>query len=271
MAKHFRRFGLTVHCGDKRNDEKSKTEAMHFPAPRQQSTNDDTADTMLDEHHYFFFTNEFKHLGTTFAPNLTEPMDAKKRINKATGALMSMMKFFKDKSISIKLRKKTCKAIAVNLMSWGCESWALLEKDREKLEACHHQCLQKILGVTIYDVKDQHIKNSTMQEDMDGAHTLTTSLELCRARWLERLAGMTANRSPRKLLVAWTPTPRPTRCPQQTICHSLNNTLKTLQLSSDLKKWIPVARNHQEWAEKVECQLGLKKGSHKYVHDKSAR
>ena len=31
IMKHFKRFGLTVHSGDKRSNESSKTEAMHIP------------------------------------------------------------------------------------------------------------------------------------------------------------------------------------------------------------------------------------------------
>ena len=33
IKSHFTQFGLTVHCGDRRNDGKSKTEAMFIPLP----------------------------------------------------------------------------------------------------------------------------------------------------------------------------------------------------------------------------------------------
>ena len=43
IKSHFTRFGLTVHCGDKRNDGSSKTEAMFFPPPGKVATATDTA------------------------------------------------------------------------------------------------------------------------------------------------------------------------------------------------------------------------------------
>jgi hypothetical protein len=42
IMKHFKRFGLTMHSGDKRTNKSSKTEAMHIPQMNQQSSVDDT-------------------------------------------------------------------------------------------------------------------------------------------------------------------------------------------------------------------------------------
>ena len=120
----------------------------------------------------------------------------------------------------------------------------------------------------MYDVKDQHMKNRTIRAKMEGIMTTTQAMELRRARWLEKLANMSADRNPRKLLVAWTPTSRLVGGQQQTIRRTFNNTLKKLELSPYLKKWIPVARNREEWARNVESQLGLKHMSYKYIHRK---
>ena len=38
IKSHFKRYGLSVHCGDKRRNERSKTEVMHIPKPEQKST-----------------------------------------------------------------------------------------------------------------------------------------------------------------------------------------------------------------------------------------
>jgi hypothetical protein len=66
ITTHFRRFGLTVHCSDRRDKEPSKTEAMHIRAPGQVSTENNTADIILDENRYFYFCKNFKYLGTNF-------------------------------------------------------------------------------------------------------------------------------------------------------------------------------------------------------------
>ena len=70
ITTHFRRFGLTVHCGDRRTNEPSKTEAMHIPAPGQTPTENDTANIEIDKNHYFSFCDNFKYLGTNFTRDL---------------------------------------------------------------------------------------------------------------------------------------------------------------------------------------------------------
>jgi hypothetical protein len=83
--KHFKRFGLTVHSGNKRINEPSKTEVMHVPRPNQQSTVDDTKDIMINEDHFFTYCTKFKYLlGTTFTPELNDSNDVQSRIDQAS-------------------------------------------------------------------------------------------------------------------------------------------------------------------------------------------
>ena len=50
ISNGFKNFGLEVHLGkcdpgdDRTKDVKSKTEAMHFPIPATEASNEDTAD-----------------------------------------------------------------------------------------------------------------------------------------------------------------------------------------------------------------------------------
>jgi hypothetical protein len=49
IVSHFRRFGLTIHTGVKSRNEDSKTEAMHFPRPAQESSVADMEDIEITE------------------------------------------------------------------------------------------------------------------------------------------------------------------------------------------------------------------------------
>ena len=53
IKSHFKRFGLSVHCGDKRKNERSITEVMHIPKPGQKSTPEEIANVMLNDTEYF--------------------------------------------------------------------------------------------------------------------------------------------------------------------------------------------------------------------------
>jgi hypothetical protein len=160
IIEHFSRFGLTVHCGDHNKDEASKTEAMHVPKPGKKSTPEETANIELDNNKYFSFCTKFKYLGSMFTNDLNDSEDINKRIKQSTAAFATLgPNVLCNKRISRKLRLHTYEAIIVNLLLWGCESWAIKENDRQRLETCHHRCIRRMLNITIYDVMEKHITN----------------------------------------------------------------------------------------------------------------
>jgi hypothetical protein len=61
-----------------------------------------------------------------------------------------------------------------------------------------------------------------------------------RYRWLYKLGAMKESRSPRRVLGAWCPTPRPVGRPQQTIRHAYVTTLENLGFDAkkgQLREW----------------------------------
>jgi hypothetical protein len=94
---------------------------------------------------------------------------------------------------------------------------------------------------------------------MNNCLTVTQMLELRRARWLEKISLASNKRYPRKLFIAWTPSPRPNGRPQQTIRHGYANSIEThLQFPNPkLKTWIEIAQEHKKWAAHVEQSLKL--------------
>jgi hypothetical protein len=116
ITTHFRRFGLTVHCGDHRTNQPSKTAAMHIPAPGQNSTENDTTDIDIDENQFFSFCGNFKYLGTNFSPRLNNSNNIKKPIDQAQRAYYAPNRnVLRNNKIPIHLRLWIYNAIVVNL------------------------------------------------------------------------------------------------------------------------------------------------------------
>ena len=120
-------------------------------------------------------------------------------INQANCAFATVKRVLYNKDIPVKLRIRLYDATVINLLLWGCESWALTEELRRKLEICHHIFLRKMVGITIYDVKDNHISNEQVREELT-CYKIHQSLELQRARWLEKLAHMNDNQESKKCI-----------------------------------------------------------------------
>jgi hypothetical protein len=189
IIKHFNHFGLTVHHGDKRTNETSKTEAMHIAKPGQQSQPHKISNIEITDNKYFSFCNKFKYLGSMFSNTLDDTDDIEKRIKQATAAFATLSEnVLRKKEISKKLRKRTYKALVINLLLWGSESWVLKEKDRQRLESCHHKCIRRMLNITIYDIQEQRITNQQVREKMDNILSINQMMELRRARWLQKIA-----------------------------------------------------------------------------------
>jgi hypothetical protein len=143
----------------------------------------------------------------------------------------------------------------LDIALWGCESWALKEADRSKLETFHHYCLRKMCGWTMWDVKEKRIRNERVGRTVANSPTMESMMEMRRCRWLCKLSVMKTSRFPRLILGAWCPTPQPVGRPQQTTRHAYVSTLEKLGSEGDkwqLRRWMTVARDRSAWALKVE-------------------
>ena len=268
IKQHFRRFGLTVHSGDTTAQAASKTEAMYFPPPGKSQQHGDTSDIKISDSEYFSFCQKFKYLGSYFEPSLDDTADITNRIQKASAAFAAMKRVLRNDQISCPLRLKAYETTVLNILLFGCESWALTREDIRKLETTHHRFLRSMLHITIYDVKNRRISNTKIRQQI-GSHTLLQRMSLRRARWIEKIAHMPPTRNPRKVLNAWLPTPRPTGRPQQTIRTSYASMIKNELglIDTRIQSWWYLAADPALWAEHVETALTLPSGTYtKYKH-----
>ena len=96
---------------------------------------------------------------------------------------------------------------------------------------------------------------------------IKNKIELQRARWIEKLAKMTENRTTRKLMTSWISQPRPTGRPQNTIRSGYAKTIARFlnkdncKYEGELASWVNTATS-SEWGNLIETKLSLKKGAY---------
>ena len=66
-------------------------------------------------------------------------------------------------------------------------------------------------------------------------------------RWAGRVARMPMSRAPRQLLTGWVSHSRPIDCPQMTWGRTLENALKSKDISKDFDEWIAIAKERSKW------------------------
>ena len=99
---------------------------------------------------YISFTPTFKYLGTVVSWDLRECNDVQARI-KAANKLFGSAKatFWSNSRVPFELRMRFYKAIIVNVLLWGCESWAIQSKEVHNLRVFQFRCLRSILKINV--------------------------------------------------------------------------------------------------------------------------
>jgi hypothetical protein len=94
----------------------------------------------------------------------TDDADVKKRISKAYQSMGMLYNLWNNKFVDKRTKYLFFLTIPVNLLLWGCKSWALRESLLDKLDAFIHKSIRRILGINIEQFKEQRIKNKQVRE-----------------------------------------------------------------------------------------------------------
>jgi hypothetical protein len=132
---------------------------MHIPKRKQQSTDTETSNFPVGDNSFVSFCTNFKYLGSYLTSAMTDDFEIEHRIQKAKGGFATGIKFLTGKGISIHNRKLLYICTVVNILLFGCETWAIKEPHFTKLEAFHTKHLWKLLGLNMRHVRKHHITN----------------------------------------------------------------------------------------------------------------
>ena len=201
----FAQFGLEVHLGCTNTpNSKSKTEAMYFPA--HSKTIEETEEELISGRYvipgnkFVKFTNRFKYLGTYLTQNLSDDTDINERILAASKNFNALGKeLFRNRKISLHIRCRLYVATTINILLWGCDTWALTQLQLDKIEVFHRRCIRRMIGITMHHVKEYEIKNEYILEK-SNLKSAETYLRIRQLRFLTRIAHMDPACLPRQVI-----------------------------------------------------------------------
>ena len=210
IVRHFRKFGLTIHVGNRVEGSPSKTEALYVPSmcrgikryediPPEEIADIELVGEDFPPGTYLSFTPTFKYLGTIISWDLREVKDVEARIksaNKLFGSAKAT--FWSNARVPFELRMRFYKAIVVNILLWGCESWAIQSKEVQALRVFQFRCLRTILKINVM----HKVSRATILK-MCQVQDIIQTMDLRRARWIEKLSYMDFTRCPRLLFGCW--------------------------------------------------------------------
>jgi hypothetical protein len=113
---------------------------------------------------FISFTRTFRYLGSWISYNLRDDDDVNARIAAANAAMGALKNVWRNPHLDIYSKYILFRAIPVNLLLWGCETWSLRQSLLNKLEVFLHRSVQRILQINMTRVKDERLRNCRVRE-----------------------------------------------------------------------------------------------------------
>ena len=113
---------------------------------------------------FIAFSRNFKHLGSWVLCNLKDDFDVSARITSDYRCIGALHSFWRWDQVELHRKHLICMAIPINLLLWGCGSWALKESLVKSTDVFLHSSIRRILRITMLDMKNEHTKSETIRK-----------------------------------------------------------------------------------------------------------
>jgi curved DNA-binding protein CbpA len=186
------------------------------------------------------------------------------------GALSNL---WKNPFIDLKTKHSFFLAIPINLLLWGCESWALKESALKKLDAFLHRSIRRILGIKMSQVREERIRNEQVRKDFFDIPDIRKQIAARQLSFIGKtLRHPSPTHLPRQLITAWVNNKRPRGGVLTTNKKLILKALRLLYSSKSAtdpfdgapdridKKgsiglWLEDTLNEKRWEWLIDCQL----------------
>jgi hypothetical protein len=89
----------------------------------------------------------FGFLGSTIEDEGECQMEIKRRITLGRVAMTGLQRIWKDRGISADTKKRLVKTLVHPIMTYGCETWTMKKKDRDRVNAFENWCWRRLLRI----------------------------------------------------------------------------------------------------------------------------
>ena len=97
------------------------------------------------------------------------------------------------------------RAVPVNLLLWGCKTWATREKLMQKLEVLLHQSCRQILRISMARVKEERVTNEgkSIREVFHNMLGVSNTIAARQMLFIRKVGHGSIKQPPKMKLTAW--------------------------------------------------------------------
>ena len=234
---------------------------------------EETNRIMLDDEKHVDFTKNFLYLGSSTSYDLRDDDDINRRIATASRSMGMLKNFWDNPYIDMYTKHLFYLAIPVNLLLWGCETWALKKSSLIKLESFHHRSIRRILKINMIQVREEKISNKQVRKMFHNIPEIGNLIAAFQLRFVGKVVRHPhPEHIPKLLLSAWVDNKRPAHGVLETNKKSIVKALKKLYLNTSetdpfeggfghmdskgsFNLWYEDALDESKWNWLIEAQL----------------
>ena len=124
------------------------------------------------------YVEEYIYLGQIVSFTQRMEKEIKRRIAQSWKAFWSLKFIVLDKSLNRKLRLEALNTCVFPVLLYGCQTWALTDRQRKSIEICQRKMERKILGITPRD----RVSNTRLQE-ITASENAAQQASITKWRW----------------------------------------------------------------------------------------
>ncbi len=113
---------------------------------------------------YVSFTRTFCYLGSLINYSLRDDDDITAQIASAKAAMGALKDMWRNPYLDIYNKYLLFRAIPMNLLLWGAETWSLRKTQLDQLEVFLHRSIRRILQISMSTAKEERIQNEKVRE-----------------------------------------------------------------------------------------------------------
>jgi hypothetical protein len=202
------------------------------------------------------FTRTFRYLGSLISYNLRDDEDIKARIAAANASMGALKEIWSNTNLDTYNKYLLFRAIPMNLLLWGCETWSLRQSLLDKLEVFLHKSIRRILKISMFQVKDEKIRNEQVRNTFYAMPCVKNTIAARQLDFIGKLIRGPHDQPARRMITSCCNETRRVGRPQTTekncIVKNLRLLFKDVPLKhidhhGSLKHWIHEASNEEYW------------------------
>ena len=211
----------------------------------------ETSDVEIGDRGIITFTKHFQYLGGYISYFLRDDHDVDERISQAFSAMGALNHFWSDIAVDNYSKYLIFRAIPINLLLWGCESWALRETTLRKLEVFLHRSIRKILRIDITQVIDERFTNGSIRNRFFSILTIRNQITQRQLTFIGKVVRNKDNQLPTQLMTAWCNNKRKRGAPLQKNKKNLAQNIRLLIPGAEkdglLTSWVYFVLDDGHW------------------------